>query len=129
MSEKYWERHEREVAEAIGGEVVAQSGAGPDKLDAKAPRGGWWRWRASCKATTRKSVSVTRAICKELEDSVAFSSAEERPLLALRLYSDNGRYVLHDLVAMTMDDFVELMEEFDRLRGGRPGGIESRSGP
>ena len=129
----YADRHEADIAELLGGQVVPQSGAGAEKLDARAPRDGhYWRWRASCKATVTARICVTRSTLQEMVQAVRASSAEERALLALRFYDARGRHVLYDLIAVTTDDWAEreayiasLEDEIARLRGGE---VDERGG-
>lgn len=113
--DKYSQRHEREVAQALGGEVVAQSGAGAQKLDVLGPRGpADWRLRVSCKSTVGKSIGITRAMIDEAEVATAFSYGE-RPAIALRFYDEKGNRVLKDLIAVTIDDWVEREQRTARL--------------
>jgi hypothetical protein len=117
MPEKGWERHEREIAELIGGEVRFASGRSYEKLDAaRAPRKSWWRWLASCKWTTAKSVSITRSLCCEAFDAAHRESADTRPMLAIRLMDDTGKRILYDLVAISTDDWAEIQQQLEVAR-------------
>lgn len=76
----------------------------------------WWRWRYEAKCTQKKSMSFKLADWRDLERDVYSSSVEERPAWAIRFYDEDAS-VLKDLVAVDLNDWMELLVELERLRG------------
>ena len=79
----------------------------------------WWRFRYEAKCTQNKSYSFKLDEWKQLVSDVYSRDAQERPAWAIRFYGDglSNAPVLQDLVAIDLNDWCELLEELERLRG------------
>ncbi len=63
-----------------------------------------------CKATRGNSIGVTADMWEKVQEQ----AGGNRPALALRWYGDDHlRRVRHDLVVISLEDFIELLEEAD----------------
>ena len=115
--EKPWEVHERVFASNVpGGEQVVGSGNYRERMDVQTDRSQWyWRFLYSLKSTTRKSIPITRAVWREVEDAAYERGPEMRPAIGLRLVG-SSRDAHLDLVVVEMHDWSELLWELDRYR-------------
>lgn len=102
-----------------GGERVAASGSKRETHDVFTPGGDdWWKFRYEAKCTQAKSYSFKLAEWKELCVHVYSRDVQERPAWAIRFYGEGeaDAPVLQDLVAVDLNDWVELLEELETLR-------------
>ena len=122
--EKFFERHEREIAEWLpaGSQTIA-SGAVGDKRDVQQDQtdtNKWWRFLVDAKSTQQKGYRVTAKEWEQLERDVLDRSSEMRPALALRFYGlskgTRETTVLADLAVISFHDLSELLTELDSLR-------------
>lgn len=115
-------RHERELAEWIPSTTqTPASGAVLEKHDGRSlqtDNNSFWRFRYEDKCTQKKSYSFRLSEWDELEEYAGLQG--ERPVWAIRFYEEGEPHpdllVKADLVAIRLDDWVELMEEFESLR-------------
>lgn len=124
MTERLHERHEREIATWLpAGSQTLASGAVAEKRDVQQDRtetNKYWRFLTECRETQSKGYRVTAQEWKALERDVLNRSSDMRPALALRfcgVSKGRGTAVEADLVVLDVRDFVELLHEFDALRG------------
>lgn len=112
MPERYWQRHEREVAALLGGQMIPRSGAGAEKLDVRvsSDENGWFSWLVSCKSTTSRGVRITDQMLEEAEVQASLLGPHARPMLAVRLYDPTGRRVRYDWVGLRIDDWAEVTQ-------------------
>lgn len=114
-------KHEDDLATLVpGGRRVVASGSKRESHDVYTPDGDeWWKFRYEAKCTQRGSYSLKLSDWKDLEAAVYSRSANERPAWAVRFYGhgEADAPVLKDLVAVDANDWVELLEELERLRG------------
>jgi hypothetical protein len=108
VSSKLARKHEDDLAETFGGRRTPGSGNQfANQMDGRQDR---YEMRKAMtwdgKATRGKSVSVTR----EMWEKAVEQAHGECPMLALRFYDSE---VGLDLVVLTLDDFVELLEAFN----------------
>lgn len=129
MSEKHElsGRQEEEFAKLIpGGKRTIASGAKYDKHDVRTEKtlaNLFWRFRYELKYTQKKSYSFKLKDWQDIQEYVALQGADERPAWSIRFYGENkARYsetpVLADLVVVTLEDWIELLDELERLKGG-----------
>lgn len=118
-------RHEREFAEAVPSTLqTLASGGVLEKHDARSEQtedNRYWRYRSELKCTQKKSYSLK---CAEWKELVEYSALQgERPAWAIRFYEEGEARpnlpVKADLVVLDLNDYVELLEELGRLRGGQ----------
>jgi hypothetical protein len=133
VTEALWQRHEREVAALLHGQVTIGSGNSFEKLDIQKERdGSWWRALAECKCTQKLGYRVTAKLWNEVRERVYERSAEMRPAMAIRLYGDGGGRgqapVVADLFILDLNDAAELFDERERL-AARVAELEGRCGP
>lgn len=114
------DRHEKHVAAILGGEQTIASGNKYEKLDVQVGRDDnstWFRPLVECKATTKKSYSITRTLWRDICNRVMERSIEMIPGLAIRFENENG-HVETDLLVMDLDVVAELLArnaEVDRM--------------
>lgn len=127
MSDKHVlsNRHEEEFAQVIpGGDRTIASGAKYDKHDVKTEKteeNAYWRFRYELKYTQSKSYRFILEDWQAIQQYVALQGADERPAWAMRFYGPtkaraSETQVLADLVVVSLEDWVELLEELERLR-------------
>lgn len=121
---KLFNRHEKEFAEIIpGGDRTLASGAKLEKHDVftkKNATNDHWRFRYELKYTQNQSYSFKLKEWNELKEYVALRG--ERPSWAIRFYGPStdrveNTEVLADMVLVDLNDWVELLEELEKLRG------------
>lgn len=100
--------HEQYLADVLKGRKTRGSGnqfANPcDGRQNRYESGMAFAWDG--KSTLGKSIGVSRAMWAKLEEQ----AHGERPLLPLRFYNTERLAVGLDLVVLTLDDFLELVE-------------------
>lgn len=120
MDKRLWKRHEREIADWTGGWVTAGSGALSERADVQSQRVPWWHWIIECKSTHNKSFSMTEKLWEDVREKALNKSVSGRPVMAVRLYDeDQGperTKVKQDWAMLSMGDFLEMIEELERLR-------------
>ena len=126
LNETLSQRHEREFAETIpGGAGTLASGAKLEKHDVRTNQDAaakYWQFRYELKCTQQKGYRFTKKEWKELNDYVYSRTAEERPAWAVRFYEETKRdrtsdvKVEGDFVVVGLDDWVELLDELQRLK-------------
>ncbi len=79
-----------------------------------------WAFAVDGKSTFGKSVGVSL----EMWSKVVEQANGERPMLALRWYSDYRLTVGEDLVVLAADDFAEILEDARRWREHERGGAD-----
>ena len=109
LAKKMSLRHEKDIAETLG--LRVQPGSGNQWANQGDAAGDRTRQRfaftVDCKATRGESIGVSASMWEK----IVMQSGGERPALALRWYGDDGlRIVRHDLVVVSLDDFVEVLE-------------------
>lgn len=135
MSEKHElsGRQEEEFAKVIpGGKRTIASGAKYDKHDVRTEKteaNAFWRFRYELKYTQNKSYSFKLKEWQDILEYVALQSADERPAWAVRFYGPNKARtedtpVLADLVVVSLEDWIELLDELERLKGGNEKELE-----
>lgn len=102
-----WEAHERYVADLLGLELTAASGATfRDPGDAVDRRRGDFPLLADCKFTEKRSFSVAGKIMSQWQERAAL--AGKRFVLPVRLWPVNDPRP-RDYAVLGLDDFAELM--------------------
>ena len=101
--------HERDVAGALG--LRVQPGSGnqwANQGDAAGNRmQDRYAFTVDCKATRGESIGVSVAMWSKITEQ----SGGERPALALRWYGDDRLSIVRqDLIVVSLDDFVEVLE-------------------
>ncbi len=109
LNRKMSDLHEGYLQQALGGRRTPGSGNQPaNPMDGRHNRYEEtmaFAWDG--KSTFAKSISVSLAMWEKAREQ----SLGERPMLALRFYSDDRlKNVKHDLVVIDMEDFLELLE-------------------
>ena len=100
------ERHEKDVAEALGMTKTRGSGNGHEKGDASHHHDLPFAFRMDAKSTRGKQIAVTRAMLEKLREQ----AGGERPALPLRWYANEAlTEVAEDWIAVTLMDFSELL--------------------
>ena len=121
---RLYNRHEKEFAALIpGGERTIASGSKLEKHDvftAKNESNDHWRFRYELKYTQKASYSFKLKEWQDLKEYVALRG--ERPSWAIRFYGPEmdrteNVEVLADMVLVDLNDWVEILEELERLRG------------
>ena len=84
ISHSYAKRHEKEIAEDIGGHTTKGSGSGNEKGDVRVDG----LFRVECKCTKNKSYSLKLETLQKIEEESL--SSGETPLLNLRFIDDVG---------------------------------------
>lgn len=120
------QRHEAEIAEDFGGRVTAGSGAHTEKGDVwvqgkDRSEQGLWEFVIENKVTQAKSFSASLGIWQKVKLEAQSLSSRARPLLAIRFADpthpqDPEAETLEDLVVMSKDDLLELIEENQNLK-------------
>lgn len=122
---KLFNRHEKEFAALIpGGQRTIASGSKLEKHDVFTEKNAvndHWRFLYELKYTQKKSYSFKFEEWKALQEYSVLRG--ERPAWAIRFYGDDldraeNVEVLADMVLVSVDDWVEILEELERLRGG-----------
>lgn len=117
------ERHENDLAALFPhASKTAGSGAKRESHDVRTlvfKVNEWWLSRIEAKCTQKKSYSIKLSEWRQLEADVYSSSAQERPVLAVRFYGEgeDDSPVAKDLVVTDLNDYVELLAELEKLRG------------
>lgn len=93
---------EKEVAQRLGGKLVARSGAGDEKGDCRLKSVA----RIECKTTSNKSFSVTREMIDKIETAAAMTG--EMPVIVIE-FNDNGKKVAE--VAVTPTWVLDTLRE------------------
>jgi hypothetical protein len=108
LNKKMGDAHERRMAEALGGRQTRGSGnQAHDQMDGKHTRlGHRFAFAWDGKSTLGKSIGVSREMWRKAVEQ----SADRRPMLGLCFYDDERLRHHTDLVVVTMEDFVELLE-------------------
>src|SRR5690348_13915581 len=102
------ERHEKDVAEALGMVTTPGSGNGKDKGDAHHHHDTPFAFRMDAKSTKGKQIAVTLAMLEKLREQ----AGGERPALPLRWYANEAlTKVAEDWIAVTLMDFSELVAD------------------
>lgn len=121
---KMGQRHESDVAQALGGRLTRASGSvWQDKTDGKhvaheVPYAFAW----DCKSTTAKSASISLKTWSKLEDQ----ADGLLPALPLRFYADTRLTMTSlDIVAVRLDHFAELLDEANTMARVREAGCLS----
>lgn len=121
---KMSDRHESDVAQALGGRLTRASGSvWQDKTDGKhnsevTPYAFAW----DCKATTGKSASISLSTWAKLEEQ----ADGLLPALPLRFYADTRLTMSAlDLVALRLDHFAEILDEANMMARVRESGCLS----
>lgn len=108
LNRKMSDKHERDLAEWLGGRVTPGSGnhfANP--MDVRQSRyKDKYAFAVDGKSTRSASVGVSRAMWQKAVDQ----AHGERPALALRLYTSDRLDYDIDLICITVDDFLELLD-------------------
>lgn len=109
LNKKMSLKHERDIADALG--LRVQPGSGNQWANQGDAAGDRTRQRFAftfdCKATRGESIGVSASMWSKIEEQ----SGGERPALALRWYGDDRLSIIrHDLVVVSLDDFVEVLE-------------------
>lgn len=122
---KLFNRHEKEFAQIIpGGQRTIASGAKLEKHDVFTEKNAvndHWRFRYELKYTQNKSYSFKIEDWKQLKEYCALRG--ERPSWAIRFYGPEldrveNVEVVADMVLVDLNDWVEILEELENLRGG-----------
>ena len=118
------DRHEAHLSEVVpGGARVAGSGSKRESHDVstRSLTESWWLFRYEAKCTQKKSYSFKEAEWRRLVEDVYSRDAHERPAWAVRFYGEGGEDapVLKDLIVVDLNDWVELLEELETLRGSQ----------
>lgn len=102
------ERHEKDVAEVLGGTMTRGSGNGIDKGDGAHHHDAAFAFRWDAKSTKGKQIAVTAAMLEKIIEQ----AGGERPALPLRWYGNEMlTKVLHDWIAVKLADFSELLAD------------------
>ena len=126
FNETLSQRHEREFAEVIpGGTGTIASGAKLEKHDVRtnqSEESRFWQFRYELKCTQKKGYRLTKEEWKKLKQYVYSRTSDERPAWAIRFYSEEDKdrtsdvIIEEDLVVVSLDDWVELLEELRQYR-------------
>lgn len=114
-----FDRHESEVAAILprGNKTIA-SGAKYEKSDVV--RLGSWGFLIECKSTQGIGFRITKGLWKLARKRAYDRSIDLRPALAVRFYGPTKTIdttpVIHDLVTLDLEDFIELINEIDSLK-------------
>lgn len=107
LTHKMADKHESDLQEALGGRRTRGSGnQAANPMDGRHDRQRdlmAFAWDG--KSTVGLGINVTRAMWEKAVEQ----AGGERPMLALRFYETERLDVKHDLVAMSLDDFKELL--------------------
>ena len=108
LNRKMGDAHEQRMATALGGRMTRGSGnQAHDQMDGKHTRlGNRFAFAWDGKSTLGKSVGVSREMWRKAVEQ----ANDRRPMLGLCFYDDERLRHYTDLVVVTMDDFVELLE-------------------
>ena len=125
------DRHESDI-EAMWPEAskTLASGAKHEKGDVKTSEVHKIEFCIECKATQKKSYSITKEVWQTIKQHAMDKSYAARPVLAVRLYgpteveeswgtrevSPEKLTVEQDLVVMDLNDFLEFYEEYLELK-------------
>lgn len=107
------EAHEAHLAEVLNG--VRSRGSGNQAANPADGRQDHhlqsiaFSW--DCKATVAKSISVKLSDWEKIKEQ----SEGERPLLPIRMYTNDRLTQYEDLVVLALDDLVELLDEIQNL--------------
>lgn len=108
-------QHEGHLHDVLGGHQSRSSGnQANDQADGRHNRMEQefaFAWDAKCALPQTKSLSITREGWSKIEEQ----SHGERPMMPLRFYDTERGAVWRDLVVITLDDLMELLEA---ARGG-----------
>jgi hypothetical protein len=109
LQQKMADKHEADIVEAIGGRLVRGSGNQPgDKGDGKHDRYGEagfaFCWDA--KSTRGGTIPLT----KKNWDKITEEAYDRRPMMPGRWYEDDHLREYTDVVTISLDDFIELLE-------------------
>lgn len=108
LNSKMGDRHEDDLQKLLGGRRTRGSGSQwRDQMDGRHNR---WRERFAFawdgKSTLAKSMSIPRKMWEKAREQ----AGGERPMLALRYYDTESLDIGEDLVALSLNDFVEVLE-------------------
>lgn len=109
-----------------GGKRTIASGAKYDKHDVRTEKtqaNSFWRFRYELKYTQNKSYSFKLKEWQDIQEYVALQGADERPAWGIRFYGptmarSSDTPVLADLVVVSLEDWIELLDELERLKSG-----------
>jgi hypothetical protein len=115
-------RQERHLADLIPhAETTPASGSRRESHDVQTrPNDTRWRFRYEAKQTQAASISFKLSAWQQLVNDTYSRGSEERPAWAIRF---DGKAegidvpVLQDLIVVDLNDWVELLEELEKLRG------------
>lgn len=108
--------HEDHVAQLLGGRKTKGSGnQWNDPADGRHPHHTEFAFAWDCKAAMpgTNSIGVTRLMVAKIREQ----ASPERLAIPLRFYRDARGGVEYDLIAVTIDDFAEMLD-FIRRHGG-----------
>lgn len=125
------QRHERDLEEwwPEAKRTIA-SGAKFEKGDLKTAEVENIQWVIECKATQKKSYSITHEVWDTIKQHAQNRAWNARPALAVRLYgptdieeqwgtrtnTPDTLEVVDDLIVMELDDWLEFYEDYLRLK-------------
>lgn len=105
------DRHEQHVASMLGAKNSRASGSQwHDQADGRMSRYAdqfAWAFDCKCALPQTKSIGVSREMWVKIEEQ----AHGNRPMIPLRFYSTSRGDVFRDLVVITLDDLVELLEQ------------------
>lgn len=113
LNRKMSDAHEDDLAEWFGARRTPGSGNGPaNPMDARQHRSNHVvAFAIDGKSTRSKSIGVSLDMIAKAREQ----AHGERPMLALRFYSDDRLRTFDDWACVQMDDLLELMDRSDRL--------------
>jgi hypothetical protein len=106
------EKHEEDIAEALGGRKTRGSGnQWRDQMDGRNNRYEQeFAWAWDCKSTLGKSITIPW----EMIEKAIEQAGPERPTIPLRFYKDERLRIYHDaIIVVNLEDFIELNEAAD----------------
>ncbi len=119
MRNAAWQDHEEHIAKTIpGAQKTVASGAKYEKCDVVRhdPVGdGYWGFLIECKSTAQVGFRVTRKLLEDTRQYTLERASDLREAQAIRLIGGKGEKT-HDCVLLNLNDFAELLTEFDEMR-------------